>query len=58
MKRIIEKQGIRSERLIMSLFGAPEVDKFVETMNKLHEIAKTVTDEEIKETIEKLSKIK
>lgn len=58
MKRIIEKQGIRSERLIMSLFGAPEVDKFVETMKKLHDIAKTVSEEEIKETIEKLSKIR
>ena len=58
MKRIIEKQGIRSDRLILSLFGAPEVDKFVETMRRLHEIAQTVTEDEIKETIEKLSKIK
>ncbi len=58
MIRIIEKQGIRGERLILSLFGAPEVDKFIETMRRLDEVAKSVTPEELKSTIEKLSKVK
>ena len=58
MKRIIEKLGIRGERLILELFGAPEVDKFVNTMKKLDEIAKTVSKEEIEMTIEKLGKVK
>ncbi len=58
MKNIIKKLGIREERLILSLFGAPEVDKYTETMKELDRIAKSVSKDEILETISKLKKVK
>jgi heterodisulfide reductase subunit A len=58
MKTILKKQGINDDRLILRLFGAPDVDKFVDTMKELDRIAKSVSKDEIRETIMKLEKVK
>jgi heterodisulfide reductase subunit A len=58
MQAILKRQGIAENRLILRLFGAPDVDKFVDTMNELDKIAKSVSKEEIEETIRKLEKVK
>lgn len=57
-KNLLKKAGVREERFILRLFGAPDVPDFVDTMKTLDEVRKKVTKEEIQETIEKLKVMK
>ena len=57
-KALTKRLGIRDERFILRLFGAPDVPDFVETMKHLDRVAKEVSPEEITETAEKLRRMK
>ena len=57
-KRRLVNLGVRPERFILRLFGAPDVPEFVETMKYLDRIAKEVTREEIEATKAKLREVK
>ena len=51
----MEKRGIRKERLQLEWISAAEGIRFAEVMNKMEKLRKTVSDQEIAETVEKLS---
>lgn len=55
-RKRLQSLGIRPERLQMRLFGAPDVTDVVDLMRELEKIISTVTPEEIKDTMRKLSK--
>ena len=57
-KSLAKRAGIRDERLILRLFGAPDVPDFVETMKHLDRVAREVPPEEVRETAEKLRGMK
>ncbi len=57
-KKLLKKHGIREERLILRLFGAPDVPDFVETMKELDRLKNEVSREEIEETMRKLRGVK
>ena len=57
-KKRLESLGVRPERFILRLFGAPDVPDFVETMKYLDRIAKEVSKEEIEATKAKLKEVK
>ena len=51
----MEKRGIRKERLQLEWISAAEGIRFAEVMNKMEKLRKTVSDQEIAETVKKLS---
>ncbi len=53
---LLEKKGIRPERLQLEWISAAEGTKFQKTMNEMEELRKTVTTEEIEHTVEALTK--
>ncbi len=57
-KKLLEKAGVREDRFILRLFGAPDVPDFVDTMKTLDKVRKTVTKEEIQATVEALKRMK
>ncbi|MEM0366142.1 MAG: FAD-dependent oxidoreductase [Acidilobaceae archaeon] len=57
-KKRLESLGVRSERFILRLFGAPDVPEFVKTMNELEETKNKVSREEIEETMRRLREVK
>ena len=56
LRKRLEKLGIRGERLQLEWISAAEGLRFQEVMQRMEEIRKTVTEEEVKKTIEVLSK--
>jgi len=50
----MEKRGIRKERLQLAWISAAEGIRFAEVMNKMEKLRKTVSDQEIAETVEQL----
>ena len=52
----MEKLGLRPERLQLEWISAAEGPKFQHTMNQMEELRKTVTDEEVRHTMEVLEK--
>jgi len=52
----LEKRGIRPERLQLEWISAAEGPKFQKTMRQMEELRQTVTEEEVKHTIEVLKK--
>ncbi len=54
--KYLEKRGIRPERLQLEWISAAEGPKFQKTMNQMEELRKTVTPEEIEQTVEVLTK--
>jgi heterodisulfide reductase subunit A len=52
----LDKLGIRPERLQLEWIPAAEGQKFVKVMRKLEEMLKTVTIDEIKQTMKALEK--
>ena len=55
---MLEKRGIRPERLQLEWVSAAEGGKFQKVMNAMEKIRSTVTTEEITQTMEILSKEK
>jgi heterodisulfide reductase subunit A len=55
LKKRLEKMGIRSERLQLEWISAAEGQRFRRVMEHMEELRKTVTPEEIQETIRLLS---
>ena len=56
LKKKIEKLGIRAERLQLEWISAAEGVRFQEVMNKMEDLRKTVTQEEVDETVSILSR--
>ncbi len=56
LRKRLEKLGIRGERLQLEWISAAEGLRFQEVMQRMEEIRRTVTEEEVKKTIEVLSK--
>jgi len=54
--KYIEKRGIRPERLQLEWISAAEGPKFQKTMNQMEELRQTVTEEEVAQTVEVLTK--
>ena len=48
----MEKKGIRQERLQLEWISAAEGLRFSDTMKEMEELRKTVSNEEIRETVE------
>ncbi len=57
-KKRLESLGVKPERFILRLFGAPDVPDFVDVMNYLDSIAKRVSKDEIEATKTKLKGVK
>jgi heterodisulfide reductase subunit A len=57
-KRRLQNLGVRPERFVLRLFGAPDVPDFVEVMNHLDRMAKEVSREEIEATKARLKEVK
>jgi heterodisulfide reductase subunit A len=56
LRKRLEKMGIRGERLQLEWISAAEGQRFGEVMQKMDEIRKTVTAQEVRETMEILAK--
>ncbi len=54
--KYLEKRGIRPERLQLEWISAAEGTKFQKTMGEMEELRKTVTEEEVKHTVDVLTK--
>ncbi len=57
-KKRLQSLGVRPERFVLRLFGAPDVPEFVETMKYLDKIAREVSKDEIEATKAKLREVK
>jgi heterodisulfide reductase subunit A len=55
LKKRLDKMGIRSERLQLEWISAAEGQRFRQVMEKMEDLRKTVTPEEVEETVRILS---